>query len=272
MIVALFALAISVVPATADPYTISFTAGDIKAVMASNQYQDPLSDGTYLWGLWAIRAMPIVSSGGFDILSGSVDAQGLADYWTYGVPNPGIVWADPYGTEIAYFHLRPASEHLDTDAHPLYFIADQPATAFQSYAFNNYIDNGYRRSEYAGVCGGANVNAGDPRCNETNVLPDAALFNFSFNLDPGASLLGWQFLVDGSKYSKGSSSNSLWIEDFIGGNSPLPQLPYGQTKAGDGLTYNVGSGYQVLYAVPEPGTVVLVGLGFAVLAIIQRRA
>ncbi len=284
MVFILFAMGLYVIPAAAGPFTISFTAEKVKTIMRDD-YGDPLSDANYLWGLWAIRAMPIVSSGGYEILSGAVDDQVTGDFWVYKEPNDGVVWANPYGTEVAYFHLKMASEHLDTDAHPLYFIADQPATEFQSYAFNNTVENPiggypYRRSQYVGVCGGIDTITGgdvapdDPRCNQTNVLPDNALFSFTFNLlDPEASVLGWQFLVDGSKYSRDSipkSLETLWIMDFQGGDIWLPYEPFRQSEAGGGLNNNVGSGYQVLFAVPEPGTLILVGLGFAALAIARR--
>ena len=177
-------LAVSVLPAAADPFTISFTAGDVKEVM-NDTYDDPLSDATYLWGLWSIRAMPIVSGGTYDIFSGAVDATASGDFWTYAAPSAGVTWASPYGSEVANFYLKPASEHLGTAAHPLYFIADQPATAFQSYAFDNTRDNGYGRSTYLGVCG-VDVLATDPGCNQTNVLPDSALFSFSFDSQLGS--------------------------------------------------------------------------------------
>jgi hypothetical protein len=273
IILSILGLGLLAMPAAGTPITTTFTAGDIKNVMADD-YGDPLSDETYLWGIWAIRAMPLVSSGGYDILSGWVNDRAQGDFWSYAEPSPKVDWADPYGTEVGYFHLSPASEHLNTDAHPLYFIADQPATAFQSYAFDNTSDNGYGRSTYLGVC----ENDSALGCNSTDILPNDALFGFSFELDPGASLLGWQFLVDGSKYYRTGaepdnwSSSSLWIEDFIGGDAWLPQEPYRQSEAGSGLTHNAGSGYQVLYPVPEPSTIVLAGLGLAALIAVRKRA
>lgn len=275
IILLLIILSFPVMQAMAGSFTISFTAGDIKSIMASSSYNDPLSDANYLWGLWSIRAMPIVAGGGFDITSGWVDDKVDGDFWIYAEPSD-IAWADPYGTEVASFYLRPASEHFDTDAHPLYLMTDQPAEAFQSYAFDNTIENGFRRSEYLGVCG-IDVPADYPGCNVTNVLSDQALFNFSFSVDPGTSLLGWQFLVDGSKYYMmgmqpiGWSSNSLWVEDFIGGDQWLSYVPFHQSEGGGGLTHNVGSGYQVLFPVPEPSTLILVGLGFAAAGIARRR-
>jgi len=275
IILLLIILSLTAMPAMAESFTIGFTAGEIKSIMASSYYDDPLSDQNFIWGLWAIRAMPIVNGGGFGITSGSVDALGLSDFWTYAAPDPAVSWATPYGSEVAYFHLLPASEHLGIDAHPLYYIADQQAGEFQSYAFDNNVPNVFGRSTYVGVCGGMDVYGNpiavdDPRCNKTNVLPDEAAFSFSFDLDPGASLLGWQFLVDGSKYHWGTNPYSLWIEDFIGGGEWLPDPPYGQADAGGGLTHNVGSGYQVLFPVPEPSTLILVGLGFAALCIARR--
>ncbi len=91
-------LAVSVLPAAADPFTISFTAGDVKEVM-NDTYDDPLSDATYLWGLWSIRAMPIVSGGTYDIFSGAVDATASGDFWTYAAPSAGVTWASPYGAK-----------------------------------------------------------------------------------------------------------------------------------------------------------------------------
>lgn len=256
IILSVVSLALFVVPAVADPFTITFTAGDVKDVMAS--YGDPLNNDDNIWGLWSVRAMPIVSSGGFDIFSGGVDDLTTLDYWTYAEPS-AVDWPDPYGTEVAYFYLKPASEHYGVPAHDLYFIADQPATAFQSYAFNNADETwaGSGRSTYVGVCNADNPGDG---CNPTNVLPDEASFSFSFNIDSRASLLGWQFLVDGSRYNKKPAdpiSSSLWIEDFYGGG---------------GLENNYGNGYQVLFPVPEPATLVLVGLGLAALVVVRKRA
>jgi hypothetical protein len=268
-------LVLIAVPAIAEPITITFTAGDVKNVMADN-YGDFLSNSTYLWGIWSIRAMPIVSGGSFEILSGEVNDQIAGDSWEYTGPNSSVVWADPYGTAISYFFMRPASEHLNTDAHPIYFISDQASTAFQSYAFDNTLDNGYGRSTYMGVCG-IDVAENYPGCNSTNILPDSASFSFSINLDSGSSLLGWQFLVDGSKYYQMGAeptdwtSSSLWIEDFIGGDAELPYESYGQSEYGGGLAHDVGNGYQVLYPVPEPAMIVPLGIGLAALIVFRKR-
>lgn len=256
IILSVLSLALFVVPAVADPFTITFDAGDVKDVMAKSG--DLLSNTTDIWGLWSVRAMPIVKDGGFDILSGGVDDKVTGDFWSY-TETGYDDWSNPYNIESAYFYLEPASEHYGVQAHDLYFIADQPATEFQTYAFNNQAETEVNsgRSTYSGVCGTGVNYAG---CNPTKVLSDEASFNFSFNIDSGASLLGWQFLVDGSRYKRMPAvpdSESLWIEDFYGGGE---------------LSGNTGSGYQVLFPVPEPATVFLVGLGLAALVFVRKRS
>ena len=58
--------------AAADSYT--FSAADVKNLMLS--YSAPLSDSTNLWGLWAVRTMPIVTGGSYTIDSGATTQTG----------------------------------------------------------------------------------------------------------------------------------------------------------------------------------------------------
>jgi hypothetical protein len=238
---------------SASPLTLSFTAGDIKSIMLVNG--DPLHDDTYQWGLWSVRAMPIVSGGGYDILDASISTT--VDWWSAGLLSGA--YASPYDQEFAFFYAQPGSEHAGVAAHPLNFIADEPASTFQSYAF----DAG---GHYTGVC---TDTPAAPGCNEAGVLPDSTIFSFTFDLTSGASWLGWQFLVDGSKYYRPSAGapDNRWVMDFIGGDGWLSSDPYRQDAPGGGLSRNVGDGYQVvnttntLVPVPEPATLSLTMLG-----------
>src|SRR3970040_1495791 len=62
--------------------TVNFTAADIKATMAAAGA--PLSHGANQWGLWAVRAMPIVGGSGlYTITSGATSQTG----WGVAAPN-----------------------------------------------------------------------------------------------------------------------------------------------------------------------------------------
>ena len=73
------------------------------------------------------------------------------------------------------------------------------------------------------------------------------------------------FLVDGSKYFRPSPTapENRWVMDFNGGDIWLSAY-YRQDAAGGGLVHDVGDGYQILRAVPEPATLGLAMLGHAV--------
>jgi hypothetical protein len=237
--------------ASAAPITLSFTAGDIKSVMVDAG--DALHDDTYQWGLWSVRAMPIVTGGSYDIIQTSISSA--MDWWS-ARPSTGE-YASPYDQEIALFYSQPGSSHAGVTSHPLRFIADQPASTFQSYAF----DAG---GNLTGIC----TDAPDtPGCNASGILPDSTVFSFTFDVTTGASWLGWQFLVDGSKYYRPSllAPENRWVMDFIGGSMWLPDVPYGQDAPGGGLGQNVGAGYTILneqpVPVPEPATLSLTTLG-----------
>src|SRR6478609_5447350 len=90
---------------SASPLTLSFTAGDIKSIMLVNG--DPLHDDTYQRGLWSVRAMPIVSGGGYDILDASISTT--VDWWSAGLLSGA--YASPYDQEFAFFYAQPGSEH-----------------------------------------------------------------------------------------------------------------------------------------------------------------
>jgi hypothetical protein len=254
-------LAGSASSAAAAPITLSFSAGDIKSVMLDAG--DALHDDTYQWGLWSVRAMPIVSGGSYDIIDTGISSA--IDWWS-ARPSTGE-YASPYDQEIALFYLQPGSSHAGVTSHPLHFIADQPASTFQSYAF----DSG---GNFTGVC---TDTPGAPGCNESGILPDSTVFSFTFDVTAGASWLGWQFLVDGSQYYRPSlmAPENRWVMDFTGGNMWLPDPPYGQNAPGGGLSQNIGTGYTILneqpVPVPEPASLSLTALGLIAVRSWSRR-
>jgi hypothetical protein len=264
-VVLVAALVFAAGSATAAPITVSFTAGDVKSVMAGDGA--PLHDDTYQWGLWSIRAMPLVQGGGYTVVGGSVIGV-PGDYWAFEAP-ARYGWTSPYDADIAYFYAKPGSEHYMVPAHPLYMIGDPVAEGYQSYAFDNTTRNPLApdRSVYKGVCSATD----DPvltGCNHTIVMDNAVQFTFSFVTDPGATWLGWQFVVDGSKYYRLGATpvgygESRWVADFIGGDADLDSTIFGLGADGGGLPGNVGDGYQVFVPVPEPASLSLVALGLA---------
>ncbi len=216
----LFLIAIfAAIPAWAG--TVTFTAAEIAAVMQS--YGAPLDNSQYQWGVWAVRAMPIVGGNGLYTITGASNSQGG---WGTSAPS-WYSWNSPYGSNIAWFWDTTGAPTYS--ANPLYMIMSQPANTFTSYSGNL-------------------VTAVNP----------ASVFSFSFDLDSGATWNGnWQFVVDGSKYTLGTSGTpGVWVEDFFGG--------YG---SGGGLANNMGAGYKV----PEPSMIFLLGIAIGAVCFLSFR-
>jgi len=249
------------VAGVANANTVTFTPSQIKAVM--NSAGAPLSDASNQWGLWAVRARPIVSGGSFTITGAATSQAG----WGTTAPS-SYSWAG-YGTNCAWFWDASGAEAAGTAANPLYMIMDVAPSTFWSAGFDGsgaWVGNWahgpdgiqgtsddlgtFYASGYDGGAGGTNV---------ITAVGDANAFSFDFTLDAGATWTGaWEFLVDGSKYTLGTAASpGVWQEDFFGG--------YG---TGGGLPGNMESGYMV----PEPLTMLgmFLGLG-SVGAYIRKR-
>lgn len=239
-------------PGTILATTISFTAAQVKSEMAADGA--PLNDATNQWGLWAVRAMPIVGGSGlYTIDSGSTTQTG----WGVNAPN-GAFGAAPYtATNSVWFWDASGAEVPGNLANPLYMIMDQPANTFTSYTFNaagaaveSVPPNPIRAPGFYGGAGGTNV---------VTAVDDTSTFSFDFTLGVGATWGGsWQFVVDGSKYTLGTvGTPGVWNANFFGGyDFGAPGGP------GGGLANNMGPGY----AVPEPGSFLLFGSTLAALA------
>ncbi len=192
--------------------TVSFSALDIATTMAASGA--PLSNGTYQWGLWAVRAMPIVGGTGlYTIDAGS--GSGTQTGWGASTPN-GAFGAAPYTpANHAWFWDASGSEAGSTAANPLYMIMDKPANTFVSYTFDGsgaFVGSAppIYLPGYDGGFGGTNI---------VTAVGSSSMFSFDFTLGSGATWDGmWQFVVDGSKYTAGTeSSPGAWVEDFFGG-------------------------------------------------------
>jgi len=241
-------------PLYADSF--SFTASDIIAIMAGQGA--PLYNATDQWGLWAIRAMPIVTGGTYTFTGASTDQTG----WGVAAPN-GIFGSAPYtAANSVWFYDESGSEVAGNPANPLYMIMNQPASTFTSSTFNgsgvwvgDVPPGSIQPPGYDGGAGGTNV---------ITAAAPTSFFDVFFELAPGAVWNGqWQFVVDGSRYNLGTEAQpGTWKEDFFGGYD----IGYGDV--GGALANNSGPGYQA--RVPEASSVILLIAMLAGLAAVSR--
>jgi len=231
---------------------VTFTAGDIKSAMASQGA--PLSDASNQWGLWAVRARPIISGGSFTITGASTTQTG------WGTSAPSTYSWNTYGTNTAWFFDDSGSEAW-LASNPLYMIMDVPQDNFESYSFDgagNWV--GAYSPGGGGTFYASGYNSGVGGTNLVTAVGGSSIFSFDFTIDSGTWNGQWEFLVDGSKYDLGTyASPAVWQEDF-----------FGDYSTGGGLAGNMGSGY----AIPEPASLIIWGLlasGCAGVAVVRRR-
>jgi len=225
--------------------TITFSPSDIVSAIGG------LSDTSNQWGLWAVRARPIVNGGSYTITGASTSQTG------WGTEAPSSYSWNTYGTNCAWFWDSSGSEAWIA-SNPLYMIMDVSQDNFESSSFDgagtwvgSYSPGGgtWYDSGYNGGVGGTNL---------ITAVVGSSTFSFDFTIDSGTWNGQWEFLVDGSKYSLGTySTPGVWSEDFFGG--------YG---TGGGLSGNMGTGV----VVPVPGAVLLGILGLSVAGIKLRKS
>jgi hypothetical protein len=208
--------------------SFSFTASDVKTVMSAAGA--PLSNATNQWGLWAVRAMPVVGGTGlYTIDSGATTQTG----WGVSAPN-GVFGAAPYtASNHVWFWDASGSEAGSMAANPLYMIMDQPAGVFTSSTFNAA---GAWVGDCPGTCLASGYDGGFGGTNYITAMDNSSQFTVNFTLGAGGTWDGvWQFVVDGSEYTLGSEATpGVWVANFFGG--------YG---AGGGLSDNMVEGYVV---------------------------
>jgi hypothetical protein len=232
--------------------SVSFTGADIKAAVGD------LSDSSYQWGLWAVRARPVVPGGSFTITGATTGQAG----WETTAPSTAD-WST-YGTNCAWFADVPGSEAGNTAANPVYMIMDVSDSNWWSSAFDeagSWVDDwapgpdGVQgTTDDLGTFYSSGYDNGSGGTNVITAVSDSATYSFDFTVDSGTWNGAWEFLVDGSKYELGTAASPQgFVENFWGG--------YG---TGGDLDGNTGSGYYV----PEPATLLLASFG---LGLLRRR-